>query len=60
MGIGGVLEAHLKEPQETVNVRLVVIAQTFFFLHRLALVIEIFLRDFQRAHAVTLQPQGQW
>ncbi len=59
MRVGRVLETHLEESQESVDVRLVVIAQTLFFLDGFALIVEVLLGHAQRSHAVALQPNGQ-
>jgi len=39
-----ILKTHLEQPQKTVNVRLIVVTQTLFFLHGFALIIEVLLR----------------
>ena len=59
MRIRRILKAHFKQPQETIDVRLIVIAQTLFFFHRFALIVEVLLRDGERAHAVAFQPKRQ-
>ncbi len=59
MRVGRILETHLEESQETIHVRLIVIAQTLFFLDRFALIIEILLRHIQRTHAIAFQPESQ-
>ena len=41
------------------HVRLVVDALTALFHHRLALVLEVLLRDRERAHAVRFEPQAE-
>src|SRR5258706_4128110 len=60
MRISGIAEAHFEQAQKSVHVWLIVIAEAFFFLHRRALIVEIFLRDTQRTHAITFQPKRQW
>ena len=47
MRVGLVLETHLKESQESVDVRLVVVTQTLFFFDGFALIIEVLLRHAQ-------------
>src|SRR5436190_5702527 len=59
MGIRRILKTHLEQTQKAVNVWLIVITQPLFFFDGFALVVEIFLRDRQRAHAITFQPEGQ-
>src|SRR6185295_15737149 len=59
MRVRGVLENQLINPQESVYVRLIVIPQSLFFLNGVALVIQILLRDLQRAHPIAFQPERQ-
>src|SRR6266542_2149620 len=57
MRVGGVFENQLVDPQKGAHVRLIVVAQPFLFLYRVALVIQILLRHLQRTHAIALQPE---
>ena len=57
MRIGKILINHLIDDVENLSVRLIVVAQTFFFLDGFALIVEIFLRHGERTHPVGFEPE---
>ena len=59
MRVRGIFKAHFKQPQKAIDVRLIVITQTLLFFHRFALIVEVLLRDGERAHAIAFQPKRQ-
>ena len=60
MRVGRIRKDQLVHPEKRVDVRLIVVTQSLLFLDGVALVVEIFLRHFQRPHAIAFEPEREW
>ena len=59
MRVCGVLENQFVNSQESVDVRLIVVAQSLLFLYCIALVVQVFLSNPERSHAIAFQPKRE-